>query len=134
MILAWKSMSKQNLLFFVFALYILKGNLFCFYPRRKRLSPCLTLLLSYFLGFRRVCTCTSFNTTTRGVFSCFVVATDAGHFDLKYSWHFQNTNILFSRSLKYRYWSINNILSPFLDVVNSTLGSFLPEIREQKVN
>ena len=68
----------------------------------------------------------SFKTTTR-VFSSFVVATAAGQLDLYISWHFQNTSILFSASLKNRHWSMSSIRSPLFDMVNSTFRSFLPE-------
>lgn len=51
----------------------------------------------------RVCTCVSLITTTRVLASFFVVATDAGQFDLYSSWHFQKTSILSSVSLKNRH-------------------------------
>lgn len=69
---------------------------------------------------------TSFITTTRGCCS-FVVATAAGQFDLKNSWHFHLTSILSSLFLKYRYWSMIRMRSPFFDVINSTWRAFFPE-------
>lgn len=87
------------------------------------LSP--ILIFDYYFLFL-VWTWMSFKTTTR-VFSSFVVATAAGQFDLYISWHFQNTSILFSASLKNRHWSMSSIRSPLFDIVNSTFRSFLPE-------
>lgn len=77
-------------------------------------------LIGLFLAW--ICLWISFRTTTRRL-SVFIVATIAWQFDLKCSWHFQNTTNESSFSLKYRYWSINRMCSPFFDLVNSTLRS-----------